>query len=378
MAEIEQLVEGLRRDHPELEAIAAASRGPVFVVGGAVRDRLLGRDRADLDVVVVGDAAALARSLGVEPLAEHARFATAKVELQGHEVDLATARTETYARPGALPEVAPAASIEADLGRRDFTINAMALPLQGPAELVDPHGGRADLGSGRLRVLHAGSFADDPTRAIRAARYAARFGFELEPETARLLRAADLRTVSEDRRLGELRRLAAEPNAVRGLELLAEWGLVRPREGGLALARRADGLLGGEAWRGQVDRAAALLAAALGPAGAETGLARRRPSRPSQAVALARGRDPVELLLARALGAEWLDSYLLEWLQVRLEIDGADLIAAGVGEGPAVGRGLRAALDAKLDGELSGREAELERALAAAGADGEEDDGGGI
>jgi tRNA nucleotidyltransferase (CCA-adding enzyme) len=363
----DELLAALRSDHPELDAIASAGEDPVYLVGGAVRDRLLGRERSDIDVVVVGDAVALARALGAEPLAEHARFATAKVELAGHEVDIATARSETYSRPGALPEVALAPSIEADLGRRDFTVNAIALPLRGPAAPIDPHGGVADLERGLLRVLHPDSFVDDPTRAIRAARYAARFGFELEAETERLLRATDLTTVSADRRDAELRRLAEERSAVQGLSLLARWGLIAPRPDGLALAAAVDELLAGETWRGEVDRPEALLAAALGPPGAEQELAAAHPSRPSEGFALAHGHAARELLLARALGAEWLDSHLLEWLQVRLEIDGADLIAAGVPQGPAVGRGLDAALRAKLDGEVSGREAELDLALAAAG-----------
>src|SRR5690606_25329122 len=120
--------------------------------------------------------AALAARLGATT-AEHERFGTAKVVLEGHEVDLAGARRETYPEPGALPVVEPADSIEQDLARRDFTINAMALSLDDPAEPIDPHGGAADLDAGLLRVLHPGSFADDPTRALRAARYAARFGF---------------------------------------------------------------------------------------------------------------------------------------------------------------------------------------------------------
>jgi len=119
-------------------------------------------------------------------------------------------------------------------------------------------------------------------------------------------------------------------------------------------------------WRGFAPRERALLAAALGPAGAETELAEAEPDRPSKAVELAAGRDPVELALARALGAGWLDRYLTEWRRVRLEIDGADLIAAGVGEGPALGRGLRAALGAKLDGEVGDRDQELAAALKAA------------
>lgn len=361
-------VAGLRREHPELEAVAAAATDPVYVVGGAVRDQLLGRGRADLDLVVVGDAVALARSLGAEPV-EHERFATAKVELDGHEVDLATARTETYPHPGALPDVAPAASLDEDLGRRDFTLNAMAVPVGGEPELIDPYNGLEDLQAGVLRVLHERSFEDDPTRAIRAARYASRFGFGLEAETEASVREADLGTVSEDRRRAELRRLATEEEAPKGFELLAGWGLVELRDGGAELAAAVAELLKRPPWRGEVDRADAVLVAALGPAGGEEALASAVPGKPSEGVELAGRRTPVELVLARALGAEWLDGYVSEWRAVALEIDGADLIAAGVPEGPALGRGLAAALRAKLDGEVVGREAELAAALAAAGPD---------
>ena len=363
---IESLAEALRSAHPELEQIAAAADGPVYVVGGAVRDQLLGHGRADLDVVVVGDAAALARALGATEIVEHERFATAKVEMAGHPVDIAAARTETYPHPGALPVVAPAREIEADLARRDFTINAMAMPLGDEPRLVDPQGGREDLERGLLRALHPRSFEDDPTRAIRAARYASRFGFALEPETEALLRKADLGTVSADRRTAELARLAGEPNAARGLGLLTEWGLIEPREGGIELADAVAELLGEELWAGAVERIPAMLAAALGPPGAESELAGVHPRRPSEAVELARGRSAVELALARALGAEWLDRFLEEWRDVALEIDGSDLIAAGVPEGPALGRGLEAALRKRLDGEVRGRDEELTAALAAA------------
>jgi tRNA nucleotidyltransferase (CCA-adding enzyme) len=369
---IDDLAEALRSAHPELAAVREAASEPVYVVGGAVRDLLLGRGRADLDLVVVGDAFALAARLGAEPV-EHERFGTAKVVLDGHELDIASARTETYARPGALPDVAPAADIAADLARRDFTINAMAIALDdGEAKPVDPHGGRADLGAGLLRVLHPGSFVDDPTRAIRAARYASRLGLALEAETGRLLRAADLDTVSADRRRAELLRLAAEPTAPRGFALLAEWGLLAPRgDGGELLARTAE-LVADPTWAPRLapdEGARAVLAAALGPAGRERELAAARPRRPSEAVDLARGLDPVELVLARALGAEWIDDYLARWEAVELEIDGTDLIAAGVPQGEALGRGLRAALRAKLDGEVKGREQELAVALAAARTD---------
>jgi len=359
----ENLAEALHGAYPELSALRAAATEPVYLVGGAVRDLLLGRGRADLDVVVEGDAAALAARLGAEPV-EHERFATAKVALDGYELDIASARTETYARPGALPEVAPA-GLEADLGRRDFTVNAMAIPLAESPRLIDPYGGRADLEAGLLRVLHRESFADDPTRAIRAARYASRFGFGLEPETAALLRAADLGTVSADRHEAELLRLAAEATAPRGLALLCEWGLLEPREGGIELAARVAETLASPPWSEFASRERALLAAALGPAGAERDLAATNPESPSAAVELARRHEPVELALARALGAVWLDDYLGKWRSVALEIDGADLIAAGVAEGPALGRGLRGALRLKLDGKIAGRDQELAAALEA-------------
>jgi tRNA nucleotidyltransferase (CCA-adding enzyme) len=358
----ESIAEALEHMHPELAAVRGAGGDPVYLVGGAVRDLLLGRGRADIDLVVEGDAAALASRLGAEVTA-HERFGTAKLTLEGHEVDIASARTEAYPHPGALPLVGPAHHLEADLQRRDFTINAMAIPLRGEPRLIDPHGGQADLAARQLRVLHGGSFIDDPTRAIRAARYAARFGFELEAGTAELLRAADLGTVSADRREAELMRLAGEASAPRAFALLAEWGLVEMRDGGVELTALVDELLRAEPWKDAAPRGRALYAAALGPEAGEADLAAGHPERPSDAVALASGHDPVELVLARAQGAGWLDRYLEEWRGVRLSIDGEDLVAAGVPPGPALGRGLREALRRKLDGEVEGREQEMAVAL---------------
>lgn len=365
MIAVERLGEAMREAYPELQRVGEAAGGPVYLVGGAVRDLLLGRGRADIDLVVEGDPEALAGALGVSPHANHDRFGTVKVELDGHEIDIAGARSESYAEPGALPQVALGAAIEADLGRRDFTVNAMAVSLGGD-ELIDPHGGLADLERGWLRVLHEHSFTDDPTRAIRAARYAARLDLALETETERLLRATDLGTVSEDRRQAELRRLAGEPTAAQGFELLAGWGVVVLSSRWDVLVAALPELLADSPWAGEVDRAAAWLAAAFGPEDLAGDLTHFHPTQPSQAVSLARGHDPTALLIARALGAEWLDDYVAVWQNVALEIDGADLIAAGVPEGPALGRGLDAALRAKLDGEVDSREAELAVALAAA------------
>src|SRR3954453_12278893 len=231
---MDDLARSLREAHPELETVRAAARQPVYLVGGAVRDLLLGRTRADVDLMVEGDATALAAELGGAN-SEHDRFGTVKVDVDGHEVDIVGARTESYERPGALPTVTPAESIEEDLVRRDFTINAMAIPLQGEPRLVDPYVGSGDLEQGLLRVLHDRSFVDDPTRAIRAPLYASRFGFGLEPRTEELLRQSDLTTVSADRRRTELERLAAEESACDGFELIGRWGVIDLRPGGLEL-----------------------------------------------------------------------------------------------------------------------------------------------
>src|SRR3954451_21718243 len=250
---MDELAQALREALPELETVREVSRQPVYLVGGAVRDLLLGRPTADVDLMVEGDARALAAQLGGAN-SEHQRFGTVKVDVDGHEVDIVGARTETYPEPGALPVVTPANSVEEDLARRDFTINAMAIPLQGEPHLIDPHGAKADLEQGLLRVLHDRSFVDDPTRAIRAARYASRFGFRLEPRTEDLLRQTDLTTVSADRRRTELERLAAEDNACDGFELLAEWGVIHLRAGGIELMQTVDALLEAPHWAEVVPR----------------------------------------------------------------------------------------------------------------------------
>lgn len=199
-------------------AVAAKRGERVFVVGGIVRDLLMRRAVGDhdLDLVVEGDGTAFARDLSTViggALKVHAPFLTAKLSApfsicEGHapfldEVDVATARSETYERPGALPTVAPA-SIERDLWRRDFSVNAMALPLEVYAkhlrhsiaesieldQLVDPCGGYAALASRAVSILHQASFTDDPTRLFRAIRYCVRLGFEFDNETEVAFRKA--------------------------------------------------------------------------------------------------------------------------------------------------------------------------------------------
>lgn len=343
----------------------AAGETPAYLVGGAVRDLLLGStDRADIDIVVEGDVGPIVDALGGEAHS-HERFGTATLTAGELVADLATARAESYARPGALPEVRPA-TLADDLARRDFTVNAMAIPLRDEPRLIDPHGGHGDLERRVLRVLHERSFVDDPTRALRAARYATRLGFELDRGTEVLLRDVDLGTVSEDRREAELYKLAAEPRARWGFELLDEWGLLSLNEGAGELIDVVAQLLSSAPWDRVTPQSAAVMAVVRGEAGSAPRLAARTPSSPSEGVELARGASGVELAIARALGAKWLDDYVSEWRHVGLEITGDDLIAAGVAEGPALGRGLEAALAGKLDGEVAGREAELRTALEAA------------
>lgn len=344
-----------------------------YLVGGAVRDILLGQERFDLDVCLVGDASDALDRLEAEPLSG-GRFGTAVAFVDGTRVDLARARRESYSAPGALPDVEPA-GIEDDLRRRDFTINSMAIPLEGPPRLIDPLGGARDLERGVLRMLHGASFEDDPTRALRGARYAARYGLSFEVETERALRKADLSAVSDERVGAELRLCAEEECACGALMRCADLGLVEISDQSRTLCARACEELARKPWselrsEGALDATAALLsgsgldgAAHLARAAAIAG---HEVKRPSDALEVAASAAPVELLLAAALGASWAGEWVAEWSLVDLDIGGEDLISMGVEPGPQVGRGLEAALKAKLDGEVAGRDAEIELALKAA------------
>jgi len=351
---------------PGFEAVREAARSAdAYLVGGAVRDALLGHERADLDLVVVGDHLALARALGGE-LREHDRFGTATVTVEGRTVDVARARAESYPYPGALPEVRPA-GIDADLARRDFSVNAMAVALSAPGELIDPRGGEEDLRRGLLRVLHERSLADDPTRALRAARYAARLGLEPEAGTLDQIRAADLNAVSADRIEAERRKLAVEPEPGRGFELLDRWGLIPLAPAAPRLIEAIVELAQREPWRDEVrDPDGAILAAAAGDVERPSAVAALRPAKPSEAAAAAQALSEAELLVARAMGADWLDAYVAVDRHRRLEISGQDLVDAGIEPGPAIGRGLDEAVRALLDGEATSREDQLETALRAA------------
>ena len=190
-----------------IAAQAAALNMPCYLVGGFVRDLLLNKPVNDLDIVLEGDAIKLGKSLVKKfggKLTPHDKFQTAiwflpeTFNLQAATLDLITARKETYKDPGSLPTVMPAA-IEDDLRRRDFTINAMAIRIDGDhfGEMLDPLHGQADLEKKIIRVLHPRSFIDDPTRIFRAIRYEGRYSFNLDFETLNLISPEALAVISQ-------------------------------------------------------------------------------------------------------------------------------------------------------------------------------------
>ncbi len=208
---------------------------PAYLVGGAVRDLFLQRDAPDLDVAVEGDVRSLAEACKAQipggDYQYHARFGTATLQdSQGFSLDLAQCRVEHYPAPAALPEVRPG-DIDEDLIRRDFTINAMALPLdpENFATLLDPYGGRIDLQRGQLRTLHSRSFWDDPTRILRGLRFATRFQMNLVPESRQQLQDAlqdDIfARLSAARLWREIRYLLELDALPQALSLLSEWNL---------------------------------------------------------------------------------------------------------------------------------------------------------
>jgi tRNA nucleotidyltransferase (CCA-adding enzyme) len=395
-----RVLPGADRLLPAFDGLAAA-----WLVGGAVRDLLLGATSVDLDIAIEGDARDVARAVAARlggAAVEHERFGTATVKAEGLTVDLASTRRETYAQPGALPDV-EAAPLDDDLARRDFTINAMAASLAPDrlGEVRDPHGGRADLEAGVIRVLHPGSFIDDPTRLLRAVRYESRLGFRMDPETERLAREAIAAgapsTVSGARIRDELLDLLAEPAVAASVARLQDLALDRALSPLLGDARPdevADAAEAAEARGGQ--RRFAALAAMVAPdpedlAGWVEDLHLRAEDRDAVLHAARKGPQlvrslgatlpdsalhallhcelPETLGLAVALGARQapIDRYLEHLSGARLEITGDDLRAAGIPEGPAIGRALRETLKRKLDGEVDGRENELALAVRLAG-----------
>ena len=382
--------------------IAAQLDMPLFLVGGPVRDMLLGTPLKDLDLVTEGDASVLgfeiSKELGGE-VTSYSQFGTCTVKLEGGRFDLATARQETYARPGALPTVTPS-TIDKDLCRRDFAINAMALALSGRdiGRLLDPFGGRHDLKDGTIGILHPGSFLDDPTRIFRAIRYEQRLSLRLNDETARLLsealQNAALDTVSGDRIRREIELILGEEQADRALVRCGELGILEAVYPPLGRGDRIPdlGKLEGE------DAPLMYLAGLAYPlvAAEGEGLIRRlnMPSRwasvvrDTVAVRLKSGADPnaaphigsadlppaelsafLDVCAPAAVRAnallshlaqvrEALEMYLTRLRYVRPLINGRDILDMGVNKGPLVGEVLRELRRARIAGEVGTREEE--------------------
>jgi tRNA nucleotidyltransferase (CCA-adding enzyme) len=383
--------------------LALADGGRAFLVGGAVRDALLGRTLEDVDVVVEGDGVALAARLAdrfgghTHP---HQPFMTAAVHLPGEiRLDVASARTEFYRSPAALPEVETSA-MRQDMYRRDFTINAMALNLTPGrfGELFDFFGGQRDLERRQIRVLHSLSFLDDPTRAIRAVRFATRLGFEIAAETRQLVRVAVLEGVfarlSGERLRDEVADLLGEGRPVEAVGELASLGLFPVVFPGVAWSvglRRflsevesvvswaeLEEVYGGPRWQvfvvalatrageGGGGGLAQRLALSGKIAGAVAG-ARTRTEQllavvcakgvpPSEVVAAVERSEPVVTLVTMAAAGaherRLLRQALTVWMRTPAPVTGAQLRAAGIGPGPAIGAAVRQTRAAVLDGKV--------------------------
>jgi len=379
-----------------LVRLAAAQQTALYLVGGSVRDLLLSRPNVDLDIAVEGDAHALARALGDElecRVVLHKAFGTASLESASFHIDLARTRAETYAQPGALPSVSPA-SIDDDLRRRDFTVNALALRLTPPdaGALIDPFSGERDLAQRLIRVLHNDSFRDDATRMLRAIRYEVRLSFRLEAETTRLLERdlAYLDTISGTRLLRELVGLFYEERPHAQLARCRELGLL-PRlypclqldkEGHAALLRAEEErpapwdevclcILCRRCEASQIAPVSERLAFPKRYTRALEDTVRLReaaskltpPLPPSEVVDLLEAFSPASVwalaLLDDGASGQKALRFLREWRQVKPFLSARSLKRLGVSEGPELGEMLRRLRAARLDGRTKSREDEL-------------------
>ena len=388
--------------------LAAAQGVRAFLVGGVVRDVLRATvlERADLDIVVEGDGLGLARTLGQSlgaSVVEHVRFLTASVRRSsGERIDVATARSERYEAPGALPRVMPT-SILPDLGRRDFTINAMAVEIDGEMRLYDPHGGRADVRRRRLRVLHPLSFVDDPTRIFRGARYAARLDLAYDGWTAACqtfaLRLGPYPALSGQRIAAELERILDDARPDLALRRLGASGALRLLDPRYRFTRVTAERLGRlpAAWTWaqghglRVTRLEVALVALLAdqPTDVATSALRRlgwsgeplaraaRALETGRALATRLGatpaaaprarvlRDRADLeLVALWLGGDSATRAVVEWWvdtarRVQPVLRGEEVVGLGVRRGPAVAEVLDGLRDRRLDGASGDREAEI-------------------
>lgn len=371
----------------ELSLLAAQHGIDLYLVGGSVRDILAEAPLTDVDIMASDSPDRLiehVRRHGDAEVRKASAFGTWSLTIRGVEVDVSTARRETYERPGALPTVIPG-TVGDDLARRDFSINAMAISLGADSwgKLLDPHGGSTDLERGVIRVLHDRSFEDDATRILRAVRYACRLDLRLEPRTETLLERGlpFLSTISPDRVRHEIERIFREPRASDMIEMAGRLGVlaaIHPR-------LRADptALRGIQVEQGDEARMAMLLGSLVQsvehydvePIVKRLNLnadwarlvwdvaAVRERLRELEGDSVTRSRvyrvlhgfhlhaiESCAMAASDVTVARWLRLYLDELRHVRPLLDGTDLMARGVQEGPAVGQLLSELLDARFDG----------------------------
>jgi len=393
---------------------AAAEHLPVYIVGGFVRDLLLEHPSADFDIVVEGDAIALGKGLVAKfggTLNTHSRFGTAKWYLKDSQLpdgalpeflDLISARQEYYEHPTALPTVENG-SIKLDLHRRDFTINTLALRLDGRhfGELHDYYGGLPDLDRRLIRVLHSLSFVDDPTRMLRAVRYEQRYGFKIELRTMQLIDEARplVARLSDERVRHELDLILDESNAVSMLARLDELGLLKsisdvlpwndslrgrldsgrllplPSDWGIkppAAGISLNEVLAYTLWLldlpvSDVDTLHARLRFPLGTLKTIRAAAELRADQPALSGGKASqwadrlGGVPSLAIYAVYLvsGEKALQLYATRWQNIHPQTTGETLKVRGMAPGPAFQRILHALRSAWLDGEVTSPEAEL-------------------
>ncbi|MAG33405.1 MAG: hypothetical protein CL908_21220 [Deltaproteobacteria bacterium] len=404
----------------QIARVASARGIELHLVGGPVRDLLLDRPLSDVDLMVAGEAGELAAAVVAEAgegeleFVAHDRFGTVRVESGGAHIDLARLRHETYAHPGALPDVEPG-SLEQDMLRRDFSVNALVCTLdpEHPAKrrpVTDLVGGLADLARGRLRILHPRSFHDDPTRAWRAARFAARLDFSLDRGSRGALRDAlrdgALGAVSGERFRRELQlafdEAARGTHAGRILRSLSDWHVLPALEPGLVLGkdrmlplRRLSRTIAEPDWpapRWRPWLAGLAIWLAPLPAALRRRTLERFSVRGEQAKRIVQfGRDAERTLrtLARARGRGAVDATLVDLPEETVQalyaladaavrrrilrwgaedrrrrgpVGGSDLTELGL-SGPEVGRTLARIRAGFLDGEIANREEALALAV---------------
>ena len=398
-----QRVFGLCRDiSSELDSVDG-----VYVVGGIVRDLILDRTPGDIDLSVTGDAKAFSAELASRigaPSPDESQFLTFKIGATGifsdvSSIDVVTARSETYADSAALPEV-EVSSINHDLKRRDFTVNAMAISLMGSdwGTLVDPKNGFGDVMRKRIKVLHDGSFVDDPTRIFRAVRYAVRLGFGIDSRTIELISKslANVDRLSGTRVRNEFELVLMESNRVEMFRMSEEIGLLAAISPGLRIGTKALKVLSDQSEQEAISTELPdLLAITMfglnedeekqvvqrfdAPAAWGESITGNAQLAKHVAVLDQANLAPSEVAeILRTIPLPSIKAYILagpplprreklvEYLEkiqfIRPEINGDDLLAVGIPQGPIIGQLIDIVRRAKLDGKVSTKQEELDLA----------------